>query len=127
MCYAHNTHSGSHQAIGIITAKYIPPTFATEPVGDINLASVCGLSLRAVEGGDGRITISLDFRTLKIPPDIPYTEWQVVAATLECLRRVAGDRLHGLTIETQFNPTGQEAIRQLTIAFKKHPKDKKFF
>ncbi|MCE9518555.1 MAG: hypothetical protein K8R87_03160 [Verrucomicrobia bacterium] len=126
MCYADNTHVGWHQAIRYIAAKYVPPSLADKPVGDINVASLCGLSLWAGDGDDGRITIYLDFRSLKIPKNLGYTETAVVTATLECMRRVAGDKLNATPIETKFKPEGQEAIKELVSAFIQHPKDKEF-
>ena len=126
LCYADNTHVGWHQAIRYITAKYVPPSLADKPVGNINVASLCGLSLWAGDGDDGRITIYLDFRSLKIPKSLQYTESAVVTATLECVRRVAGDKLNTTPIETKFKPEGQEAIKKLVNTFIKHPKDKEF-
>jgi hypothetical protein len=123
-CYAHNTHVGWHQAIRYITSKYVPPSLDGALVGDINLASLSGLSLWAGDGAGGRITITIDFTKLK--PIGGYTELQIVAATLECVRRIAGD-MHGSTpIEAKYRPTGQEDIKQLVSTFLKHPKDKEF-
>ena len=126
ICYASNTHVGWHQAIRYIAAKYVPPSLSDNPVGDINLASLCGLSLWAGDGDDGRVTIYLDFRSLKTPENLGYTESAVVTATLECVRRVAGDRLNTTPIETKFKPEGQEGIKRLVATFMKHPKDKEF-
>jgi hypothetical protein len=123
-CYAYNTHAGWHQAIRYITAKYIPPSFDDTPVGDINLASLCGLSVWAGDGAGGRIRITLDFTSLK--PMHGYNELTVVAATLECLRRIAGDKLVGTPIEAKYRPAGQDEIKQLVSTFVKHPKDKEF-
>ena len=85
-----------------ITTRYVPPSLEAKPVGDINLASCCGTSLWAGDGADGRITTTLDFSTLKMPRDFVYTERVVVIGTLECLRRVAGDKLNTTAIETKF-------------------------
>jgi len=126
MCYSHNTHGGWHQAIRFITAKNVPPSLSDASIGDINVASLCGLSLWAADGPDGRVTITIDCRTLENPRHLAYTELQVVTATLECLRRVAGDKLDVTPIETMFKPKGQEAIKELVEAFVRHPKDKEF-
>jgi hypothetical protein len=126
MCYSHNTHAGWHQAIRFITAKNVPPSLSDDSIGDMNVASLCGLSLWAAGGSAGRITITLDCRTLESPRHLVYTESQVVTATLECLRRVAGDKLDVTPIETMFKPKGQEAIKELVEAFVRHPKDKEF-
>jgi hypothetical protein len=123
-CYAHNTHVGWHQAIRYITSKYIPPSLDGALVGDINLASLSGLSLWAGDGEDGRTKITLDLTSLK--PAHGYTEAQIVAATLECLRRVAGEKLISTPIEPKYRPSGQEDIKQLVSTFLKHPKDKEF-
>ena len=123
-CYAHNTHVGWHQAIRYITARYVPPSFDDTPVGDINLASLSGLSVWAGDGDDGRITITLDFTNLK--PTRGYTGSQIVAATLECLRRIAGDKLASTPIQTKYRPSRQEDIKHLVSTFLKHPKDKEF-
>lgn len=123
-CYAHNTHVGWHQAIRYITARYAPPSLDDTPVGDINLASLCNLSLWAGDGADGRVTITIDFTKLK--PIRGYTELQIVAATLECVRRVAGDKLVSTPIEAKYRPSGQDDIKQLVNTFLKNPKDKEF-
>jgi hypothetical protein len=125
VCYAHNTHVGWHQAIRYITARYVPASLDDKPVGDINLASLSHLAAWAADGADGRITITLDFTSLT--PARGYTEAQVVAATLECVRRIGGDKLASTPIEAKYRPTGQEDIKQLISAFLKHPKDKPFF
>ena len=124
MCYANNTHVGWHQAIRYVAARYVPASFEDKPVGDINLASLSGLSVWAGDGADGRITITLDFTGLK--PVHGFTELQIVAATLECIRQVGGQELNTTPIETKFKPKGQEAIKQLVSAFIKHPKEKTF-
>ena len=123
-CYAHNTHTGWYLAVRCITLKYVPPSLGDAPVGDINLASLSGLSIWAGEGEDRRTKITLDFTSLK--PAHGYTETEIVAATLECLRRVAGEKLASTPIETKYRPSGQEDIKQLMSAFIKHPKDKEF-
>jgi hypothetical protein len=123
-CYVHNTHVGWHQAIRYITAKYVPPSFDDMPVGDINLASLSGLSVWAGNGDDGRVTITLDFSSLK--PTRGYPELQIVAATLECVRRIAGDKLASTPIEAKYKPTGQDDIKQLLSTFAKHPENKEF-
>ena len=123
-CYAHNTHSGWYLAIRYITLKYVPPSLDDPPVGDINLASLSGLSLWAGDGDDGRTKITFDLTSLK--PVHGHTEIQIVVATLECLRRVAGEKLASTSIETKYRPSGQEDIKQLVSKFMKHPKDKEF-
>jgi hypothetical protein len=123
-CYAHNTHTGWYLAIRYITLKYVPPSLDGALVGDINLASLSGLSLWAGDGEDGRTKITLDLTSLK--PAHGYTEAQIVAATLECLRRVAGEKLISTPIEPKYRPSGQEDIKQLVSTFLKHPKDKEF-
>jgi hypothetical protein len=115
---------GWHQAIRYITAKYVPPSFDDMPVGDINLASQCGLSVWAGDGPDGRITITIDFTKLK--PIGGYAELQIVVATLECVRRIADDKHAGTPIEAKYRPTGQDDIKHLVSIFLKHPKDKEF-
>ena len=123
-CYAHNTHTGWYLAIRYITARYVPPSLNDPPVDDINLASLSGLSIWAGDGEDGRTRITLDLTNLK--PAHGYTETEIVAATLECLRRVAGEKLASTPIDTKYRPTEQDEIKQLVTAFLKHPKDKEF-
>ena len=123
-CYAHNTHTGWYLAIRYITLKYVPPSLDDASVGDINLASLSGLSLWAGDGENGRTKITLDLTSLK--PTHGYTETQIVAATLECLRRVAGDKLANTPIETKVRTAGQDEIKHVVSTFLKHPKDKEF-
>ena len=126
MCYDWYAHSGWHAAIGLITAKNIPPTNAPKPIEDTNAASACGLSLDAGEDAAGHITVTLDCRALQVPQRLGCTELQIVGATLECLRQVAGPKLNSITIQATLKPNGQEAIQKLIAAFIKHPKDKEF-
>ena len=126
MCYDWYSHAGWHTAIGLITAKNIPPTNAPKPIEDTNAASACGLSLEAGEDATGRITVTLDCRALQVPQRLGCTELQAVGATLECLRLVAGAKLNSITIQATLKPNGQEAIQKLVAAFIKHPKDKEF-
>jgi hypothetical protein len=70
-------------------SQVVPPSLDNTPVRDINLASLSGLSIWAGDDEDGRITITLDFTGVKATHG--YTELQIAAATLECLRRVAGE------------------------------------
>jgi hypothetical protein len=123
-CYAHNTHTGWYLAIRYITLKYVPPSLDGALVGDINLASLSGMSIWAGDDNERRTRITLDFTRLK--PAHGYTETQIVAATLECLRRVAGEKLASTPIETKYRPSGQEDIKQLVNTFLEHPKDKEF-
>jgi hypothetical protein len=123
-CYAHNTHTGWYLAINCITLKYVPPSLGDPTVGDINLASLSGLSLWADGGEDGQTKITLDLTSFK--PTLGYTETQIVVATLECLRRVAGEKLANTPMETKFRSAGQDEIKSVVGAFLKHPKDKEF-
>ena len=124
MCHDWYALSGLPTAIGLITAKNIPPTNAPKPVGDINIASASGLALSFAEDPAGRGVITLDCRALRVPQQFSCTELQAVAATLECLRQVAGSKLDTMTIKATLKPDGQEAIQKLVDAFVKQPKDK---
>ncbi len=120
-CYAHNTHTGWYLPICYITTRYVPPLLDDAAVGDVNLASLSGLSVWAGAGEDGRTKITLDFTNLK--PVHGYTEIQIVAATLECLRRVAGEKLSNTPIEAKYRSDGQNEIKHLVSTFLKHPMD----
>jgi hypothetical protein len=126
MCHDWHAHSGLPTAIGLITAKNIPPTNAPKPVGDINIASASGLVLSFSEDPAGRGVVTLDCRVLHIPQQFGCTELQAVGATLECLRLVAGPRLDTMTITATLKPDGQEAIQKLVASFNKQPKDRPF-
>ena len=126
MCYDRNTHAGWFTAVELITARNIPPTNAPEPVDDINLASAYRLRLHYTEDGSSNAVITLDSTALQKPVYASATEQQVVRATLECLRRVAGERIHSLRIEGRLKPSGQEELREIVEAFRTHPKDQPF-
>jgi hypothetical protein len=123
-CYAHNTHTGWYPPIRYISIRYVPVSLGDTSVGDINLASLSGVSVWADESEGGPTTITLDLTRLK--PTHGYTERQIVAATLECLRRVAGEKLASTPIEAKYLSSGQDEIKELVAAFLKHPKDKEF-
>ena len=126
MCHDWSSHSGFPTAIGLITAKNIPPTNAPKPVGDINIASASGLVLAVSEDTAGRTVITFDCRALRVPQQFGCTELQAVGATLECLRQVAGQKLDTMTIKATLKPNGQEAVQKLVDDFIKQPKDKPF-
>jgi hypothetical protein len=125
MCHDWNALSGFPTAIGLITAKNIPPSNAPKPVGDINIASASGLVLSFEEDSAGRGVVVLDCRALRVPQQFSCTELQAVA-TLECLRQVAGPKLDTMTVRAMLKPTGQDAIQKIVDAFIKHPKEKPF-
>jgi hypothetical protein len=124
MCHDWYSHSGFPTAIKLIGAKNIPPTNAPQPVGNINLAFESGITLSCSEEAPGRIVIIIGCDALHTPQG--RDELQIVGATLECLRLVAGDRLNQMTIQAAVKPAGQEAIKKLIDDFIKHPKDKPF-
>jgi hypothetical protein len=126
MCHDWSSHSGMPTAIGLITAKNIPPTNAPKPVEDINIASACGLVLTYAEDKERRGVVTLDCRALRIPLYLGCTELEAVGVTLECLRKVAGANLNKMTIVATLKPDGQETIGKLVEAFKKHAKDQPF-
>ena len=126
MCHDWSSHSGFPTAIGLITAKNIPPTNAPMPIGDINIASASGLILLVSEDAAGRTVITLDCRALRVPQQFACTELQAVGATLECLRQVAGQKLDTMTIKATLKPDGQEAVQKLVDDFIKQPKHTPF-
>ncbi len=126
MCHDWNALSGWPTAIGLITAKNIPPSSAPKAVEDINIASACSLVLSYEEDAAGRGTVTLDGRALRVPQRFSCSEVQAVGATLECLRQVVGPKLDQMTIKARLNPTGQEALQKCVDAFIKHPKQEPF-
>lgn len=126
MCHNWHSHAGWFSAIDLIAAPNIPPTNAPKAVDDINLASAFGLKLRYTEDASAHGTVTIDCTSLQKPQRASCTEEQAVRATLECLRRVAGDRIHSLRIEYRLKASGQEELRQIIEAFIKHPKDQPF-
>jgi hypothetical protein len=126
MCHDWNALSGLPTAIGLIAAKNIPPTNAPKPVGDINIASGCGLALSYDEDSTGRGIVTLDCRALRVPQQFSCTEIQAVGATLECLRQVVGPKLDQMTLRATLKPNGQESIQKLVDTFIKHPKKEPF-
>jgi hypothetical protein len=126
MCHDWYAHAGWFSAIGLITAPNIPPTNAPKAVDDINLASVFGLKLQYTEDAPAHGTVTLDCTSLQKPQRVSCTEQQAVRATLECLRRVAGDHIRSVRVEYRLKSSGQEELRQIIEAFIKHPKDQPF-
>ena len=119
-------HQWSPGEFAIVTHRISQPdTFRhrskQSPSGTSTWLPAAGLPFGRGDGADGRITTTLDFSTLKMPRDFVYTERVVVIGTLECLRRVAGDKLNTTPIETKFKPKGQEATKKLVSAFYEAP------
>ena len=126
MCHNWYSHAGWSSAIDLITAPNIPPTNAPEGIDDINLASAFGLKFRYTEDASAHGTVTIDCTSLQKPQGASCTEQQMLRATLECLRRVAGEHMHGLRIEHRLKSAGQEELRQIIEAFIKHPKEQPF-
>lgn len=124
----HDTYgtSGYPNEIALIAAKNIPPTNATEPLDDHNVASLAGIKITIGEDAQDRFVITLDLSQTKVTDDFIATEPEVVGATLECIRRTAGSRLAKMTLEAKFKPEGQEETRKVFERFQKHRKDKPF-
>lgn len=112
--------------VQLITAKNIPPTTEKRPLDDHNVASGSRLKIVSEEGEDGKHTIHLDCSLMKVPERFGFSEAHVVAATLECLRRTAGDRWPNLKLMVKYKKKGQDAVRKVVDDFLKHPKDKEF-
>ncbi len=126
MCYDPKALSGLPTGIELITAKNIPPTNAPGPVADFNVASTSGIKLSYSEDRPSHGVVTIDCTNLHKAESMICTEEQAVRATLECLRRVVGKRLNGMTITAKFKPSGQEDIRKIVAAFTKHPMNKEF-
>lgn len=125
-CYDPKALSGLPTAIELITAKNIPPTNASEPIGDFNLASAAGIKLHYSEDRSSHGTLTIDFTQLHVTDSMVCTEEQIVRGTLECLRRAAGKRLSRITLTPSLKPTGQEEIRKIMTEFASHPMGKEF-
>lgn len=126
MCYDPKALSGLPTGIELITARNIPPTNAPGPIGDFNIASTSGIKLSYSGGRSSHGVVTIDCTNLHVTDSMMATEPQIVKATLECLRRVAGQRLNSMTITPRFKPSGQEEIRRIVAAFTKHPMNKEF-
>jgi hypothetical protein len=125
ICYDWNALSGMPTAIGLITAKNIPPNNSSKPVDDINLASASGLRFSVTEEGRKTVVI-IDCTGLHSNTFNSSSEEQVLRATLECLRLVEGKRLDQMILRSVLKPVGQEVIGDMITEFINHPKDREF-
>ncbi|MFD0893957.1 hypothetical protein KBB96_11080 [Luteolibacter ambystomatis] len=125
-CVDWYSHSGFPNVINLISAPNKPPTNAPEPVGDINLASIYGLSFK---GGDpeGDRTILLDATRFAVPENHGHPREKILRASLECLRKVLPEKFTSAPIKLECHEKDREWIGKILEEFKKHDRSKPFF
>jgi hypothetical protein len=121
-CHDWYAQGSSMTAFGLISARNIPPTNAPRAIEDINMASIFGLRVDAIEKERGAHVVILNCLGLRLDHDYE----PLVYATLECVRRVAAERGIRVRVEGTLKLKGQEGIRTIIDQFNAHPKEKEF-
>ena len=125
-CHNMHGHSSFPSEISFIVAKNIPPTNSNIEIGEHNMAAAAGIKITLEEDEKEKVVVQLDLSEMNVSPEFICTEKEIVAATLECMRRVSGTKLDKMKIEVKTKPQGQEELKKLVATFIKHPKTKPF-
>ena len=127
VCHDWYSHSGQPTALGLISARNVPPTNnPKEATGDLNLASVCGISFSCGDI-DQVQELFFDASQFKSPDGRGYDREVIVRASLECLRRCLPDKLVKTPVQLKASDTDKVWLSSLVNEFNKHDRSKVFY
>ena len=116
-----NVKKKPYAAIEMITTPYVSPP---NTGGDANLASEAQFAI-SCQKEKGKLVVIVDARYMR-RLGYDYSEEQIFAGMLECLRLVMGKEMKQATLRGQFKDEGQEKIKMIFEKFLKHTKEKEF-
>ena len=124
-CHDWNSHSGQPTAIGLISAKNIPPTNSEKATGDINLASSSHLNFgcQDIEAAIPDLVMAAD----KFVAAGGYSKETILRASLECLRRVLPSKLMRTELTFTSSPENREWLGKVVSDFNRADKSKPFY
>ena len=124
-CHDWNSHSGQPTAIGLISAKNVPPTNSDKATTDINLASASHIyfSCQDIEAAVPDLVMAAD----KFVAAGCYPKEAILRASLECLRRVLPAKLLKTRLTFSASPENQEWMSKIVWQFNGADRTKPFY
>ena len=129
-CHDWFSHSGTATAIGLISARNVPPTnnpkMATE---DLNLASVCGVHFYASDVGDPKAALELGMsvRNFVIPKRFGHPRENIIRSCLECLRLCLPEKLRHTPVTLDAADADKPWLSEIVREFNAHDRRKVFY
>jgi hypothetical protein len=127
LCHDWYSHSGQPTAIGLISARNVPPTNnPKQATDDLNLASACGLHFSC---GDIELVqeLFLDATKFKLSEGRGYEREVIIRASLECLRRCLPPKLIKTPLKLQASEADKAWLTVIVNEFNKHDRSKVFY
>lgn len=124
-CHDWYSHSGQPTAIGLISAKNVPPTNSEKATEDINLASASHLHFgcQDIEAAIPNLIMAAEnFVAAK-----GYTKESILRASLECLRRVLPAKLMKTQLTFTSSPENHEWMGKIISDFNQADRSKPFY
>jgi hypothetical protein len=124
-CHDWYSHSGQPTAIGLISAKNVPPTNSEKATDDINLASLSHLyfGCQDIEAAIPNLVMAAD----KFVAAGGYPKETILRASLECLRRVLPSKLMKTELTFTSSPENREWMNKIVSDFNRADKSKPFY
>ena len=124
-CHDWNSHSGQPTAIGLISAKNVPPTNSDKATSDINLASASHIyfGCQDIEAAVPDLVMAAD----KFVAAGGYPKEAILSASLECLRRVLPAKLLNTELTFTSSPEDHDWMSKIVEKFNKADKAKPFY
>jgi len=124
-CHYWDSHSGQPTAIGLISAKNVPPTNSDKATQDINLASASHIYF-------GCDDIEAEAPTMVMTADRfiaagGYPQEEILRASLECLRRVLPPKLLKVDLTFTSSPENREWMTKIVAEYNNSDRKKIFY
>ena len=124
-CHDWYSHSGQPTAIGLISAKNVPPTNSKQATEDINLASISHISFGC--GDIDAAEPTLEMTANKFVAARGYPKELILRASLECLRRVLPSKLLKTELTFTSSPENHKWMSEIVSEFNNADKSKPFY
>ncbi len=123
-CYVWNAQTSVDDAIRYISAKNVPPNFAKEPSGDLNVASTSHLFFESDLGyGVPKLVMKAD----EFVVTEGFDREAIVKACLECVRRVLPAKMLQTPVTFSASAENQEWMGKIVDEFNRHDRSKVFY
>lgn len=129
-CHDWLAQSGMATAIGLISAKNVPPTNNPhEAKEDLNLASLCRVVFRAGDIGDpgAPLELIMDVSGFDHSKTGGYPREEIIRASLECLRRCLPEKLRQTPVTVIAKPEDRLWIEEIVGAFNARDRGRPFY
>lgn len=124
-CHDWYSHSGQPTAIGLISAKNVPPTNSEKATSDINLASASHIyfGCQDIEAAFPDLVMAAD----RFVAAGSYPKETILSASLECLRRVLPAKLQKTELTFTSSPEDHDWMSKIVADFHRADKTKPFY